>query len=273
MECYNALNDLFEVLSENITSKDYETVEQISDLLEELELLGVNSDELNGVSAFRDNTMYIPRLTAIGVDADLEKVVVNAEFSTDITNVKLTLTKNGEIVNNYETDIDGKNIILTMKNDYDYTSPYILTINEDIKSAEMSNLTLGKIKKYNFTVPRVFDIAKFELRDKNGGTLNSADDLQAAVSNETIYGDFEIKNYALDDGVETAVTIAVYSAEGEMVTSVSKVADLAKGESVLWENIELRTGLTSLKGGRIKMYIWDSFSEMNSFFKDHEINF
>ena len=58
-----------------------------------------------------------------------------------------------------------------------------------------------------------------------------------------------------------------------MVASVSKAADLAKGESILWENIELRTGLTSLKGGRIKMYIWDSFSEMNSFYKDYVINF
>ena len=65
----------------------------------------------------------------------------------------------------------------------------------------------------------------------------------------------------------------MYSADGEMVASVSKSAELTKGESILMENVELNTGLKSLKGGKIKMYIWDTFSDMNDFYKDYQINF
>lgn len=273
MECYNELNDLLDVLPETITSKDYEIAGEISEILDELEELGVDTYELSGVNSFRENTKYIPKLRKTDVEANLDKVVINAEFSTDITNVNLNLTKDGVVVKNYVCKVNGKKITLTMENDYDYKAKYILTFNEDIKASEMQNLTLGETKKLEFTVPIAFDVAKFEVRDKNGGTLSSSDDLQGAVSNETIYGDFEIKNYTLEETVKTAVTIAVYSADGEMVASLSKAADLAKGDSILWENVEIYTGLKSLKGGKIKMYIWDTFSDMNDFYKDYEINF
>ena len=272
MEDYNKFRSLSDRMPSTITPSNYETCEEIESILTELAELGVDVNSFDGVPEFLEQISYIPKFKKLSVDGDFDNVTITAEFSTPIANAEPALLKGTEAVTDFTTAIEGNKLILTMKNDYDYSALYTISLNAEISSVEKPNLILGETKTQTFNIPVVYNISKFELRDKKGNVMTSSKDFAHKVTHEILYGDFEVTNYTLDS-VDNAVTVALYSPEGEMIFSASQSGTLAKGEKLGWDNVAISTGIETLQGCRLVMYIWDSFGNMNSIFKDAELNF
>ena len=243
--------------------------------IEEMKSKGSN------VSALEDNEKYaamkqmisrIPTINKSELAADMDNAYFSVEFSIPVDNINPTITKGGTSFTDYTTDINDNVVTFTFDNDFDYTSTYSITLNSSIYSAADHTITLGSEKVYEFTLPKVFDVSAFALRDKDGNAIEDENDIYSDFTYDIVYGDFSVTNYLMPS-IDVGLTVAVFSPDGEMVASASKTAQLQEGESIGWDNLMLDTGLESLKDCKVRMYIWDSFEKMNTIYPAKGIDF
>lgn len=271
MKSYNKFEELLDNIPATITSSNYAECEKLAEVIGVMSDCGVKVSSFEGVNDFLLEYSYIPKLKKTAVTADFEKVYVTAEFSTNVANVE-PVVKKGTADVQAEVSVKGKVVTVALENDYDYKTSYELTLNSDIKASNKPTLTLGESKKITFNVPNVYEISKFELRDKAGNKMETSKDFAHKMTHETLYADFEITDHSVENR-PTAITAAFYAPNGEMLWSKSAAKTMNSGDTLGWDNVEITTGLENIAGCRLVLYVWDSFGGMNSIYKDAELNF
>lgn len=192
-------------------------------------------------------------------DFDYIKTTVKFRNAVDMSKMSeyITLTLKGSAFEDYTLDTtDSKQVIIKIKNDFDYDKSFKVTLSSKIQSSVDASFKLGSDYTYEFTPTAPVSVEKFNLYDKNGKAIES---LEGQTGSKVRF-EFEIKNNTVVPNQKCAVSVCVHDENDKLVKVYLIQKNLSKGESAV-----MSESFTLPNDGEYKITscVLDGFTTMN----------
>lgn len=257
-------NKIAAIDSTNI-SKSYDDIYAVSNMLEKYQK-AAGAQPISGIEKFEavqsEFENSIIEVKNVENNTTVKGITSIVEFTNPISTADLknyiNMTLNGEKFTDYKVEaISDREILISIKNDFDYNKDFGFTLSSEIRNAQNKNFTLRNNYSYSYKAVTPFEVLEFSVKDENNSEVTDIN----AYKGKNVAVSLTLKNNTMPDNAKYAMTLCLYDDNNRL-------------EKVYLEQHELGTGKDDdfvysfaipddEHSYRIDLYVWDGYTTMN----------
>ncbi len=254
-------NKIAKIDSTNLIS-NYDDIYAVANMLEKYQA-AAGAQEIAGIDKFNaikaEFVHSIVEVINIENSTTVREISSRIEFTNPIQMDKpdelVNVSLNNEKFTDYRVEaISEKEILITVKNDFDYNKKFTVVLSGEITSSRNKQFTLRNDYSYSFEPEAPFEILEFSINGAEVQDINAYKGRDVTVS-------MKLKNNTIADKTNYSMTLCLYGDNNKLEKVYLEQHALAVGEEDDFEYI-LKIP-NDEQNYRIECYIWDGYTTMN----------